>query len=266
MTEIVAEIGVNHNGSMTAAKDLINIAVDAGCDAVKFQAWGENRFPDIEHLRLKPGGLKYLFDYCEERGIAWWCTPFDDWSIRFLKDDGMTTWKIPSGMVTNLNYLERVKATKPERMIMSTGMCDINDIKSALLFLETTSPFHPLTLLHCTTSYPAPVDEINLKAMYDLLARFNCCPRFGLSDHSGLIEIPVAAVAMGAWMIEVHITHDKNGDGPDHKASLEPEELRTMVRMCRNVEKAMGDGEKKPTPSELKVRDKIRETMGGNNE
>ena len=262
MVEIVAEIGVNSNGNIRLAKDLINIAIDAGCDAVKFQTWGKDRFPDIEHLRLKPAGLKYLFDYCEEKGIAWWCTPFDDWSIRFLKDCGMKTWKIPSGMVTNHDYLKRVVQAKPERIIMSTGMCTINEVGKAFRLLQHKTDCE-IYVLHCTTAYPCPIQEINLSCLYDD-TDFD-----GFSDHSGLIEIPVAAVALGAQMIEVHITHDKNGEGPDHKASLEPDELRTMVRMCRNVEKAMGDGEKKPTPSELKVRDKIRKsmgcTMGGNN-
>ena len=259
MTEIVAEIGVNHNGNIRLAKDLIDIAIDAGCDAVKFQAWGENRFPDIEHLRLKPGGLKYLFDYCEEMGIAWWCTPFDDWSVGFLKDCGMTTWKIPSGMVTNFDYLKKIKAAKPKRIIMSTGMCTEDEIYKSLPFLKGGVE---LLVLQCTTGYPTKLDEINL-GVFDVPEHYRGKWFFdGLSDHSGLIEIPVAAVALGAKMIEVHITHDKAQDGPDHKASLEPQELRTMVRMCRNVEKAMGDGEKKPTPRELKVRDKIRATMG----
>ena len=252
MTEIVAEIGVNHCGDMTQAEDLIDIAIDAGCDAVKFQTWGKDRFPDIAHLRIAPAGMKMLFDYCEEKGIAWWCTPFDDWSIKFLKDCGMKTWKIPSGMVTNFDYWKRVADIEPERIVMSTGLCGFDEVQNAWSFsMEIAGE---TIVLQCATSYPSALEDINLSVLENW-------PFDGLSDHSGLIEIPVAATALGAQMIEVHITLDKNASGPDHKASLEPDELKTMVRMCRNVEKAMGDGEKKPTPSELKVRDKIRETM-----
>ena len=248
MTEIVAEIGVNHNGNIHTAKDLVNIAIDSGVDAVKFQTWGADRFPDIEHLRIGPGGMEMLFDYCDEKGISWWCTPFDDWSIKFLKYREMKTWKIPSGMVTNFNYLEAVRGVDSERFIVSTGMCNSTDV------VRASGLFDNCILLHCTSIYPTPIDEINLSVIEN--GFFD-----GISDHSGLVEIPVAATALGASMIEVHITHSKNDDGPDHKASLEPDELKTMVRMCRNVEKAMGSRVKIPTPSELKVRDGIRERM-----
>ena len=279
-TFIIAEIGVNHGGNLDIAEQLIDVAVNAGADAVKFQAWREGRFPDIENLRLNKKALSFLKAYAKTQNIEWMCTPFDFESIDFLNDLGMKIWKIPSGMVTNIPYLEKIKSINPEKIILSTGMCDEAEVKTALhdlegvvsykdvimhdgdemdICIEQTPPKREVVLLHCTTVYPTPPEATNLKVIDTFRKKFGV--PVGLSDHTTTIEIPVAAVAMGATVIEKHITLDRNQAGPDHKASLEPQEFKTMVKAIRNVELAMGDGVKRPTESELKVRDAIRERM-----
>lgn len=260
-TFIVGEIGVNHNGNFDEAKHLIEIAIEAKVDAVKFQAWSKNRFPEIEHLRLTKNQLAYLQGYAWGHDFEWMCSAFDFESIDFLHEKlKLKRWKIPSGMVTNIPYLEKIKSINPGHIILSTGMCDIEEINKALWTLD---PYHNAnrmyTLLHCVTLYPTELAEVNLKCLETLPSKFYL--PVGLSDHTGLIEIPIAAVAIGASIIEVHITMDKDQQGPDHKASYEPNELITMVSMIRNVELAMGDGVKWPVPREIKVRDDIRKKM-----
>lgn len=251
---IVAEIGVNHNGNSQIAWQLIHAARLANVDAVKFQAWERTAFPGEERWLLSRKDYKWLFKCVRAAGMKWLCTPFDVPTMHWLRDLGMRRWKIPSGMVTNIAYLEAIREM-PGEFILSTGMCDRDEVFCATRLFTP----RPMTMLQCTSVYPAPIEEINLMAMVDL---FNYAVEVGLSDHSGHVAPSIAAAALGASMIEVHITLDKNAEGPDHKASLDPEQLRRMVRMVRQVEQALGDGVKRPTESELKVRDEIRRSMG----
>ncbi len=254
---IVGEIGVNHSGSLETARFLVNEAVDAKVDAVKLQAWYPSTFPGESKWLLTREHYKWLFENADAQGLEWYCTAFDLSTMHWLRDMGMCRWKIPSGMVTNTAYLEAVREM-PGEFILSTGMCARDEIFDAW---EVIGLEKHITALHCTTAYPAPLEELNLFAMQTMRHHFG---RVGLSDHSGHVAPSVAAVALGASMIEVHITLDKNAEGPDHKASLDPEQLRRMVRMVRQVEQALGDGVKRPTESELKVRDEIRRSMGCN--
>jgi sialic acid synthase SpsE len=280
-TFIISEVGVNHNSNCDEAKRLIEIAAQAKVDAVKFQAWSKDRFPEIEHLRLTKNQLAYLQSYAWGHDLEWMCSAFDFESIDFLNEKlRLKRWKIPSGMVTNYPYLEKIKSINPEHVILSTGMCNSGEVKKALSTLnalETTKdvsyyagnqmdiaiarvpPKINATILHCVTAYPTLVSEVNLGCIESLQFEFDL--PVGYSDHSGLVEIPVAAVAMGASVIEVHITMDRDQEGPDHKASYELNELITMVNMICNVEHAMGDGIKRPVPREIEVRDRIREEM-----
>jgi len=284
-TFIIGEAGVNHGGYLSKAKEMVNVAKDAQVDAIKFQT--HFGWPGQEQYEFTKDQWRELFDYCEWRGIKWLSTPFDFKSIDFLKSLQMDIWKIPSGMVTNLNYIQKicetVKSISSEnppnslKILLSTGMATEREIRTALYLineylLEFDWYNRNLTVMQCVTSYPALPEEMNLTWMKNLRTirklkdhkgNYFFDP-FGLSDHTLGIEIPIAAVAMGASVIEKHFTLDRNMEGPDHKASLEPDELKKMVRCIRNVELAMGDGIKRPTPSEMKVRDEIRKEMVAN--
>jgi len=253
-TFIVAEAGINHNGSMFHAHRMIEKAKDAGVDAIKFQT--HFGFPGQEQYEF----TKFVWDtqifrFCRDLDLKWFSTPFDFKSIDFLKECGMDIWKIPSGMLTNKKYLTKIKELKPNWWILSTGMASWEEVLSAVHFLAIIDDVvRRQDVLYCVTAYPTPYNEIDLNILQQDYFT-------GLSDHTLGIEIPIAAVAMGASVIEKHFTLSRDMEGPDHKASLEPHELREMVRCIRNVEAAMGDGIKQPTPSELKVRDEIRGLM-----
>lgn len=269
-TYIIAEAGVNHNGRLELAKLMVDKAKEAGADCIKFQTFisknivskntekadyqkqqtnsSESQLDMLQKLELSFDEFKELKKYCDFKGIEFLSTAFDFDSIDFLSNLGMKRWKIPSGEITNLPYLIKIAKTKIP-VILSTGMSTIDEITKAIDILKTNG-CRDITLLHCTTEYPAPYKEVNLRAMYTLNERFSI--PVGYSDHTKGTEIAVAAVAMGATVIEKHFTLDRKMEGPDHKASLEPDELKTMIKAIRNVEKALGDGEKKPTESELK--------------
>lgn len=269
-TFIIAEAGVNHNGSFELAKQLVDKAVWAGVDCIKFQTFNsknlvsknaqkaeyqkkttdssESQLDMLKKLELSKEEFIELRDYCNQKGIMFLSTPFDLESIDFLASIGVKTWKVPSGEITNYPFLRAIGKRK-EAVIMSTGMCTLDEVRDAIEVLKTFGT-SDITLLHCTTEYPAPYDSVNLKAMLTLQKEFGY--KIGYSDHTNGIEIPVAAVAMGASVIEKHFTLDKNMEGPDHKASLEPDELKQMVQSIRNVELALGDGIKKPSEAEKK--------------
>jgi len=268
---IIAEAGVNHNGSLDLAYQLIDVAKDAGADAVKFQTFkAENvvsKLADKAEYQKKTTGsdksqlemikkLELSFDdfiklkkYCDKKEIVFLSTPFDHQSIDFLYDL-IDIYKIPSGEIINYPYLKHI-AAKNKPIIMSTGMANLGEIEEAINTIRSVNSEAQISLLHCTTNYPAPYEEVNLKAMQTLAAAFKL--PVGYSDHTLGIEVPVAAVAMGAKIIEKHFTLDKKLPGPDHKASLEPGELKEMVRAIRNIEKALGDGIKKPNKSETEI-------------
>lgn len=276
---IIAEAGVNHNGSIDIAKELVRTAKQVGADCIKFQTYiTENLVTsdakkaeyqikntqnmDSQYLMLKKLELSFeqfidLKNYCEEVGIDFLSTPFDFDSIEFLESLGMKFWKIPSGEITNLPYLERLAETKIP-VILSTGMSDLEEIEEAVEVLkENGCP--KISILHCTTEYPTPINECNLKAIQTLKNEFGV--KVGYSDHTDSILIPAVAVAEGAEIIEKHFTLDKTMDGPDHKASLEPEQLREMIKNIRTIEKALGDGVKRPSKSELPNRIVARKSI-----
>lgn len=265
---IIAEAGVNHNGDINIAKRLIDEAKRSGADIVKFQTFNPQKLASkyatmaeyqkdnlgreesqeamLSKLTLSWGEYVELAEYCKKIGIKFLSTPFESESIHFL-DDLQDIWKIPSGEITNYPYLVDIAKTGKE-VILSTGMSNIDEVKGAIDVLKKHGA-GKITLLHCTTNYPTPMDDVNLRAMLTLERECGCA--VGYSDHTQGIEVPIAAVAMGATVIEKHFTLDRNMDGPDHKASLEPDELKAMVSAIRNVEKAMGDGNKVPSPSEM---------------
>lgn len=269
-TLIIAEAGVNHNGSIELAFKLIDAAKMAGADIVKFQTGKPellvSRFAQkAEYQKRNTGNdesqlemlrkiifpfetYKKLSDYCNKVGIEFLSTPFDLESIDYLDSIGCRLWKIPSGEITNYPYLVKIAKTGYP-IIMSTGMCNLEEIEAAIKVLKDNG-CGEISLLHCTTEYPAPLVDVNLKAMDTLREKFGY--EVGYSDHTKGIEIPIAAVAMGATIIEKHFTLDKNMEGPDHKASLEPQELKAMVDAIRNIEKAIGNGIKVPSESEIK--------------
>jgi len=269
---IIAEAGVNHNGSISIAKDLIDAAVLSGADAVKFQTFktehlvsknarkaayqkqttdaDESQFEMIKKLELDVETHKELIHYCEEKGIMFLSTPFDHDSIDLLDRLGLEIFKIPSGEITNLPYLRHIGALK-KKVILSTGMADLGEIEDALdVLVNAGTSKEKITILHANTEYPTPMEDVNLRAMQTIADAFKV--NVGYSDHTLGIEIDIAAVAMGAKVIEKHFTLDKTMDGPDHKASLEPEELKAMVTAVRNIELALGNGVKKPSKSESK--------------
>ena len=271
-TFIIAEAGVNHNGNINLAKKLIDVAVEAGVDAVKFQTFkAENiiskvvpmaeyqiknlgkelsQLDMIKELELTYKDFQDLKIYCEKKEIIFLSTPFDIESARFLKDLGLEIFKIASGEITNYPLLKEVGGFK-KKVILSTGMADLGEIEDALdVLMDSGTKREDITVLHCNTEYPTPFEDVNLKAMLTIKEAFKV--NVGYSDHTLGIEIPIAAVALGATVIEKHFTVDKNLPGPDHKASLEPDELKAMVKAIRNIEKALGNGIKKPSKSELK--------------
>lgn len=264
---IIAEAGVNHNGSLDLAKKLVEKACDAGADVVKFQTYNTRKFVSkyaemadyqkkntgkfetqqemLSKLMLQAEDFKELADYCKNLKIGFLSTPFDIESIRYLNSI-QHQWKVPSGEITNYPYLVEIAKTGKD-VILSTGMSTLEEIDAALYVLKRNGT-KKVTILHCTTDYPTPMEDVNLNAMLTLKNQF-ACP-VGYSDHTQGIEIPIAAVGMGAEVIEKHFTLDRNMAGPDHKASLEPNELASMVKAIRKIECAMGDGVKKPTDSE----------------
>ena len=270
---IIAEAGVNHNGSMDLAKKLIDAAIDAKVDAVKFQTFiaenivskdaakadyqksttgeSENQLDMIKKLQLSFNNFVELKEYCELKGIMFLSTPFDMDSVEFLKTLNMGLWKIPSGEITNLTYLQKIGSYN-EEVIFSTGMSTLEDIKNALEVLtKSGTAKERISVLHCNTEYPTPFSQVNLEAMLHIKNEFDVT--VGYSDHTLGIEVPIAAVALGAKIIEKHFTLDRNMVGPDHLASLEPKELKEMVSGIRNIELAIsGSGVKELSESEKK--------------
>ena len=246
---VIAEIGCNHDGSIYKAKCLIDAARDAKADAAKFQMfnsqklWGDSR---IRHLELRFSELIFLHQYCQQVGIEFLCTPFGVEEV-ILLTPYVKRWKIASGCLTRLPILEAVRDTQ-KPVILSTGMSTLQEISSAEQVLWEGD----LTLLHCTSAYPCPLDQVNLRAMLELRDTFRTA--VGYSDHTIGITIPIAAAAMGASVIEKHLTLDCTASGPDHKASIEPNEFGVMVRAIRTVEEALGDGIKRVMESEKELR------------
>jgi len=267
---IIAEAGVNHNGSVDLAKQLIDVAVDSGADAVKFQTFkaenlvskntqkadyqkqttdaSESQFDMLKKLELDVETHKKLIAYCQEKDIMFLSTPFDHDSIDMLNDLGLEIFKIPSGEITNLPYLRHIGSLS-KKVVLSTGMSNLKEVGDALSILINAGTLKDnITVLHANTMYPTPMEDVNLNAMLTIQKEFSV--DIGYSDHTLGIEVDIAAVAMGASCIEKHFTLDKTMNGPDHKASLEPEELKAMVGAIRNIEKALGSSEKKLSLSE----------------
>ena len=280
-TFIIAEAGVNHNGSIDIAKKLIDVAAETGADAVKFQTFkaqrlvcksaakadyqkkttdaDESQFDMIKRLELNEDAHRELICYCKNKNIIFLSTPFDLESIDLLNNLGLEIFKIPSGEITNLPYIRKIGRLK-KKVILSTGMADLEEIGNAINVLtEYGMRKDDITVLHCNTEYPTPFEDVNLVAMLTIRDTFKV--KVGYSDHTLGIEAPVAAVALGATIIEKHFTIDKNMKGPDHKASLEPDELKAMVHAIRNIEKALGNGIKKPSRSEMKNIQVVRKSI-----
>lgn len=278
---IIAEAGVNHNGSIDLAFKLIEAAKEVGADAIKFQSFkadkvvskdaekaeyqkkttnsNESQYEMIKRLELSLDDHYKLFDYCLNKGIQFLSSPFDLESIDLLIQLKLETLKIPSGEITNLPYLRKI-AQFNKNIILSTGMSDLGEIEDALdVLINNGTDKERITILHCNTEYPTPFEDVNLKAMLTIKNAFNV--KVGYSDHTKGIEVPIAAVALGAEVIEKHFTLDRNMEGPDHKASLEPKELKEMVMAIRNIEKALGNGIKKPSESELKNKPITRKSI-----
>ncbi|MBD5555769.1 MAG: N-acetylneuraminate synthase [Roseburia sp.] len=264
---IIAEAGVNHNGSLHLAKEMVEKAKAAGADYIKFQTFipeelvtcraekaqyqkvqtgDTSQLEMLRSLALSNEEFATLKNYCDQFGIGFLSTPFDFKSIEFLCSFNMDYWKVPSGEITNLPYLEKIGKTQ-KKVILSTGMSEIDEIRAAVDILEENGS-SDITILHCNTEYPTPFTDVNLLAMKQIESIFH--KAVGYSDHTQGIEIPIAAVALGAKVIEKHFTLDRTMEGPDHRASLEPDELSSMVKAIRNVAAALGDGKKKRTASE----------------
>jgi len=269
---IIAEAGVNHNGSIELAKKLVDMAVDCGADAVKFQTFkaeygisknaikanyqnettdkNESQFEMIKKLELNLEAHEDLMTYCDDKDITFLSTPFDLPSIELLSNLGLDIFKIPSGEITNLPYLRCIGKLNKD-IVLSTGMADIGEIEDALdVLVDSGTNRNNIILLHANTEYPTPMEDVNLKAMKTIGNTFDL--PYGYSDHTLGIEVPIAAVAMGAVCIEKHITLDKEMEGPDHRASLEPSELKSMIKAIRNIEIALGSSIKKASNSESK--------------
>ena len=268
---IIAEAGVNHNGSIELAKKLIDVAVDAGVDVVKFQTFkaenlvsknaqkadyqkknmndaDDSQFNMLKKFELDVNTHKELISYCNSKNIMFLSTPFDHDSIELLHGLGLEIFKIPSGEITNLPYLRHIGKLN-KQVVLSTGMADMGEIEDALdVLIDEGTQKEKITILHANTMYPTPMEDVNLKAMITIGNTFDC--KYGYSDHTLGIEVDIAAVAMGASCIEKHFTLDKTMEGPDHKASLEPQELKAMVEAIRNIELALGSSIKKPSKSE----------------
>ena len=271
-TIIIAEAGVNHNGSVEIAKKLIDVAAVAGVDYVKFQTFktelaitkaapqaeyqrvnlksDNSQFDMVKKLELSDSEHLELIQYCTKKNIKFFSTAFDLVSVNFLASLHLGLWKIPSGEITNYPYLKKI-ASFHEPVILSTGMCEMPDIDNALcVLLDNGLSKDQITILHCNTEYPTPMEDVNLNAMKTIANKFGV--DVGYSDHTRVYEVPIDAVALGAKVIEKHFTLDRNMEGPDHKASLEPSELAAMVSAIRNVEKALGSIEKRVSDSERK--------------
>lgn len=270
---IIAEAGVNHNGSLEIAKRLVDEASSAGVDIIKFQTFKaeklvsksakqadyqkknigkreESQYAMLKKLELSNEQHEELIAYCNLKNIRFFSTAFDMDSIDYLHSLKLGLWKIPSGEITNYPYLKKIASYK-EPIILSTGMCELTDIENAINVLVTNGVSKDtITVLHCNTEYPTPMEDVNLKAMLEIKEKFGV--KIGYSDHTEGIEVPIAAVALGATVIEKHFTLDKNMEGPDHKASLEPYELKAMVKSIRNIEEALGTGHKTISESERK--------------
>jgi len=269
---IIAEAGVNHNGSLTIAKKMVDVASSVGADAVKFQTFnaealvskyapkagyqkiatvkGESQLEMIRKLELGLNAHKELKRYCRAKKIMFLSSPFDLESIDFLAGLGLSTFKIPSGEITNLPYLRKIGSLR-RKIIMSTGMATLEEVKDALdVLVKNGTKKKDIIVLHCNTEYPTPFKDVNLLAMLTIRDKFGV--KVGYSDHTLGIEVAIAAVALGATVIEKHFTLDRDMLGPDHKASLEPFELKQMVGLIRNIERALGTGIKKPSKSEVK--------------
>jgi N,N'-diacetyllegionaminate synthase len=281
---IIAEAGVNHNGSLEICKKLIDVSVKAGADAVKFQTFNADELvttnadkaryqientgtsePQIEMLRrleLSPNVHKDLFDYCRQKNISFLSTPFDEESVDMLYDLGMDIFKISSGEITNKPLIQHI-AFKKKPIILSTGMSYLGEVENAVSWIDeiwnTMDKKPQLSVLHCVSAYPARIEDVNLRAIKTMKMAFGL--PVGYSDHTMGTEITMAAVAMGAKVIEKHFTLDRDMEGPDHNASLEPEELEAMVTAIRNVERAMGDGVKKSTKSENEIKMFVRRSL-----
>jgi len=268
---IIAEAGVNHNGDMDIARHLINAAADSGADAIKFQTFKateivtsqaqkatyqkkaskteESQLKMLAKLELDSANHMELKAHCEKKSIEFLSTPFDSTSLDMLLEMGISTIKIPSGEITNLPYLLHAGAMG-RKIILSTGMTTLQEVEAAVQALEDAgTPRNNITLLHCNTQYPTPYEDANLRAMETLAQAFPECA-VGYSDHTLGIECPIAATAMGATVIEKHFTLDKTMEGPDHAASITPDELSAMISGIRIIEKALGTGHKEPSPSE----------------
>ncbi len=271
---IIAEAGVNHNGSLDIAKELIDQALEAGVDIIKFQTFKSEKLVSksakqadyqkknigsstddtqlnmLKKLELSEKDHEELIAYCRKKGIKFFSTAFDMDSIGYLHSLKLGLWKIPSGEITNYPYLKKI-AQYREQTILSTGMCELTDIEEAInALLANGLTKEQITILHCNTEYPTPYEDVNLRAMLEIKEKFGV--NIGYSDHTKGIEVPIAAVALGATVIEKHFTLDRTMLGPDHKASLEPEELKRMVSSIRHIESALGDGHKKISESERK--------------
>lgn len=280
---VIAEAGVNHNGDMQMAFDLIKEAANAGADIIKFQTFYteeivtdyskkapyqiknckekiyESQKEMLKKLELTDNDHHLLSENCRQNNIEFLSTGFDIRSLDLLKKFGLKRYKIPSGEITNLPYLKHVARFK-KPIILSTGMSTLEEIDSAVnILLDEGLQRENLILLQCTTEYPAPMEEINLKVIETLRNKFDL--KIGISDHSKGISVPIAAVALGACLVEKHITLDRNLPGPDHKASIEPNEFKRMIKGIRDIEKALGDGIKKPSNNEEKNKNIIRKSI-----
>jgi len=280
-TIIIAEAGVNHNGDLELARQLVDAAAEAGADLVKFQTFSaerlltqsapkadyqtrtteqsESQFAMLRRLELTHEMHEVLMAHCRNRGIGFFSTGFDIQSLDYLASLGAERFKVPSGEITNLPYLRHIGGFgKP--VILSTGMATLGEIEDALAALEAAgTPRTRITMLHCNTEYPTPMVDVNLRAMNSIRDAFGVA--VGYSDHTPGVEVPIAAVALGATVIEKHLTLDRNLPGPDHKASLEPDEFAAMVQAIRNIEQALGDGIKRPSPSEIGNRPIARKSL-----
>lgn len=276
---IIAEAGVNHNGDLETAKKLVDEAAKAGADAVKFQTFRaealaskdakkadyqmetteqtESQFDMLKKLELTPDMHEQLIDYCMDKNIMFLSTPFDIDSIHYLVKCGINILKVPSGEITNYPYLREIAKTG-KKVILSSGMSTLEEVREAVRVLKDHGS-GDITVLHCNTEYPTPYKDVNLQAMVTIRDELGVA--VGYSDHTQGIEVPIAAAALGATVIEKHFTLDRNMDGPDHKASLEPQELQAMVMTVRNIEQALGNGCKEPSASEKKNVDVVRRSI-----
>ena len=281
---IIAEAGVNHDGSIDNAYRLIDVAVEAGADAIKFQTFkaeslvsknvdkanyqkqttneSESQFEMIKRLELSVDAHKKLIKYCNDKNILFMSSPFDHDSIDLLDELGLKIFKIPSGEITNLPYLRHI-GLLAKQVILSTGMSTLKEVGDALsILIDNGTKKEDITVLHANTMYPTPMEDVNLNAILTIQKEFNVA--VGYSDHTLGIEVDIAAAAMGVSVIEKHLTLDNNMDGPDHKASLEPKDFIAMVSAIRNIEKALGNYEKKPSPSESINMDVVRKSIVAN--